>query len=421
MKKNVENFAVYVGIGLILIMVSCLALFYHEIFLMRVFDLLGIILILRAGLQCYEFVGKKDDELIGSIVTNLLLGIFVLVYTDIPVTMIVHIFAFYIVLNATIRFISFINYLKDREKNRIYLLITALLFSVIGIAIILYPMAGMEDVTMIIAIYGLFLGVTYIMDGVWIVTPRNKRDLLKRKIRINIPIVIAAMMPRFFYDTVNRHLEVENDDSFFEDNPDAVVDLEIFVHASSKGFGNVGHVDICYRDQVITYGNYDYASTYFHEMLGDGVLIVTSKDDYIPFCIEESGKMIFCYGLKLTNDQNKEIQKEIEKLKANIYPWYPPSHYDSSIQEDYASRLNLKMKANFYKFKKGKFKTYFVLGTNCVLLADEIIGKSGTDMLGINGIICPGAYLTYLDKEYQRANSQVISKKVFHKEDTVHN
>ena len=47
--------------------------------------------------------------------------------------------------------------------------------------------------------------------------------------------------------------------------------------------------------------------------------------------------------------------------------------------DSYAGRLYKKTKAKFYKFNKGKYKTYFVLGTNCCYLIDDIVGKSGTN------------------------------------------
>ena len=73
----------------------------------------------------------------------------------------------------------------------------------------------------------------------------------------------------------------------------------------------------------------------------------------------------------------------------------------------------MKTGAQFYKFKSGKFKTYFVMGTNCVLLADEIIGKTGSDVIDMNGIIAPGTYQDYLEKEYQKESGLVVNKKIY--------
>lgn len=80
---------------------------------------------------------------------------------------------------------------------------------------------------------------------------------------------------------------------------------------------------------------------------------------------------------------------------------------------DYASVLYKSTGAKFYRFKSGKVKTYFGLNTNCVLLADSVIGHSGIDILSINGIITPGTYYEYLKNEFIKRNSIVISQNIY--------
>lgn len=55
-----------------------------------------------------------------------------------------------------------------------------------------------------------------------------------------------------------------------------------------------------------------------------------------------------------------------------------------------------------YKFANGKFKTYFVFSTNCVLLADELLHCKELDLIPIGGIVTPGTYLEFLNTEYLR-------------------
>lgn len=45
--------------------------------------------------------------------------------------------------------------------------------------------------------------------------------------------------------------------------------------------------------------------------------------------------------------------------------------------KDYASELYKATQADFLKFKSGKFRTYFGLNNNCVILVDSVIGNSG--------------------------------------------
>lgn len=87
----------------------------------------------------------------------------------------------------------------------------------------------------------------------------------------------------------------------------------------------------------------------------------------------------------------------------------------NKAHEDYASIVYDNLKARFYKFIKGHFKTYFVMNTNCVLLADSIVGQAGIDLVRIQGLISPGAYFEYFNREFSRKNSFVISRTIYHK------
>ena len=53
------------------------------------------------------------------------------------------------------------------------------------------------------------------------------------------------------------------------------------------------------------------------------------------------------------------------------------------------------------------------MGSNCCYLVDDIVGHSGIDLLSLNGIIAPGTYYDYLEKESHRKNGIVISKNIY--------
>ncbi|MEG1222634.1 MAG: MFS transporter, partial [Bacilli bacterium] len=80
---------------------------------------------------------------------------------------------------------------------------------------------------------------------------------------------------------------------------------------------------------------------------------------------------------------------------------------------NYAYKLYQDVKPTFYKFKKGKFKKYFIFFTNCVLLADQIIGATGTDILKVNGVITPGTYYDYLEKLFNKKDSIVVKRTIY--------
>ena len=199
-------------------------------------------------------------------------------------------------------------------------------------------------------------------------------------------------------------------------------DIEVMVHVSNNGSGKIGHLDICVDGEVISYGNHDWSSHKLFAVFGDGILFTAEKERYIDFSVTHDRKMVFSYGLRLTPEQLQAVRQEITKLKSLTIPWKAPFEVACendpksarlSDYHDYCSKLWFGTRAKFFKFRKGKFKTYSVLSTNCVLLTDTILGKAGADIVFVNGIASPGIYYDYLEKLYMYPDSMVISKTIY--------
>ena len=201
---------------------------------------------------------------------------------------------------------------------------------------------------------------------------------------------------------------------------DTKPDMEVFVHVSPYGYSRFGHVDVWFDDMVLTYGTYNEKSQRLMRAFGDGNLILTEqRDKYLAFCCYENKKTIYAFGLKLTEEQKANVRREIGLMLPLVEPFYP----DSQLSElgklpkmpykDYASRLYLVTKSRFFKFTSGKFSSYFSLGTNCVMLADTLIGAAGRDIISVTGVVTPGTYYDYLNRQFQIKNSNVISRRVY--------
>ncbi len=372
------------------------------------------------------FIGKRKDKNM-SFTKSFLYLVFCLIlslFRDIPLSILPIIFGFYLLINAIIKFINYYILYRNKANGRLTELILGIFYFVIAIPIIIFPLKNLNIVLVIIGIYLILLGINYIFDFISFLIPKRIKNKIRRNIRITLPVFIEALIPYTVLNEINYLLDKENYDKpflFEEKKEDIVPDLEIFVHTSSLGFNRIGHVDLCYHGQVISYGNYDGQSIRFFTMIGDGVLFTTDREKYIPFCIEHSKKTLFVFGLKLTENQKKNLDKIIQKTFDNLYEWKPPylvalsqkKKISKSKYKDYASCLYQMTNAKFYKFKEGRFKKYFVLGTNCCKLANNIIGKSGIDLLKMNGIITPGTYYEYLNREFQKKNSMVVSRKIY--------
>ena len=160
----------------------------------------------------------------------------------------------------------------------------------------------------------------------------------------------------------------------------------------------IGHVDICYKGKVISYGSYDVFSERLFGTIGDGVLFKVDKDAYIDLCKEESKKTLFGYGLSLTDEQKLAVEKRLAEIDELLEVWDPPA--------------DLKDGKRTYAYKL-KHELNFILSTNCCLLADSIIGQAGTAILDMRGIIAPGTYQSYLQYEFESANELVVAQNIY--------
>jgi hypothetical protein len=257
----------------------------------------------------------------------------------------------------------------------------------------------------IIGLYGLVFGIGCFVESVNISMPNKQKKALKKSVRIALPIFLEALLPRFMLSRINRGLSipVKNNHST-KQKPN----LEIFIHVSKKGYGMFGHCDIELDGKVISYGNYDTKSLKLFDSVGDGILFTTDRKGYISFCIEESQKTVFGYKLALSEVQLGQVRERFNELLQNTYEWKPANH----DKNDYAVKLSKRPNTNLYKFNKGPFKTFFVLGTNCVKLAEYLVGDTKLNILGLAGMVSPGSYQEYLENEYRHAGSIVVDKEI---------
>ena len=376
------------------------------------------------------FIGREKEKKT-NFVRSLFNIIFCLVlsfFKNIPLSFLPIIFGIYLLLNTLAKFINCWILIFNKSRGVLVELFLGLVYFFLAIPCILTPIKNLDVVLVIIGLYILLLGISYIFDFILYILPIHFKNKVRKNIRISLPLFIEAIIPYAVLNEINYLIDKDNYNYVEEENKknelgEKEADMEVFVHISNRGFNRMGHVDLYYDGKVITYGGYDDSSLRFFNTIGDGVLYTVDKKKYIPFCIEHSGKTIFAFGLKLTERQKKNVSKTIDEIFENLYSWESPyqvalkgkkkKDVDQNDYKDYASRLYQATHASFYKFKKTKFKKFFVVGNNCCRLADYIIGKSGIEMLKVYGVITPGTYYEYLNREYNKSNSMVISRTIY--------
>lgn len=341
--------------------------------------------------------------------------------TDVPIYILALVIGVYQIFHASINLVTYVLYRKNKIRPRFRLLLDGLVLVFLGGTSLLSSTGNSVFQLFVLGAYFFLYGVSNIRDG-FLFEEEIGKNHLKRRIRISLPIVLAALIPARTLAKVNKFM-LENADEE-EDIHLGIVksgktaELEIFVHtAETSLFSAIGHVDICYQGRVISYGNYDPSSETLFGMVGDGVLYFCDRDKYIDLCKRESQKTLFGYGIVLTPEMEKAVQKKLAELKQLTIPWEPSADKimtgDGKEDYTYAYKIRHETDGELYKFIKSKFKSYFVLSTNCVLLADTIVGQAGTDILSPKGFIAPGTYQAYLNREFEKPNSIVVSKHVY--------
>ena len=390
--------------------------FYNKtVFMAVIFSLINC---LRHILKDLFKKTKKENLLL--IFSSLIFSIVLLVIPSIPRSFLPLLFSSYLLLCSVFYFIFFLILLKDKGPKKFQKLFISIFYLIISVIIFLFPLKHVSFLLKLLAVYFITLGGFFITQAIYHLIPSKYKNIYKRKIRISLPVWLEAIVPYTVFIEINKMLKVEEKPDKINDNIDNNNNtFEVLVHVSPNGFNRVGHVDLVYGNKVISYGNYDDSSKKFYTIVGDGVLFYTDKETYIPFCMKHSNKVLFGFELNINDEQRKHIEQKLNELNDQLIEWTPPNINSSEELKkiDYASALYKSSKTKFYKFKKGKFKTYYLFGSSCCNLANELIGYSGIDFLKMNGLISPGSYYDCLNREYINKTGLVTKRNIYKLDD----
>lgn len=368
------------------------------------------------------FRTKKKSELLYA-ACSLVFVVILTRHTMLPEWVIRVTFGMYCLLSAAATYIQlFIDIANEVPGRRIFNFLISSAYLGLGLSLLFVPEFNTDWLMRFFGLYFIVLGFRFFINGVEM-HDTSKKYQWKRRIRIMLPPVISALIPDWVLSDINGHIQRGMTPLLLSAKNDEKPRLKVMVFVGPEGFQKIGHISFAWDGIVYSYGNYDSDSFRLNGTLGDGVFFNVALEDYIPNMMEMENNSIFEYGISTTPAQNKAIEEALRQLHNTSYRWYTrierQDGYDAygPFLADYPSRLHLRTGAKMYKFKKGKFKTYWALGDNCALFTDIVLGKLGADVLSMRGIISPGSYLDFLDTEYLRTGSPVISRHVYAKAD----
>lgn len=407
--SKIINTIIHATSGLLFIIIGIIYIIRNYTVYTLSFKLLGILTLISSLLKLINLILKRKKVLtnILDIFLNTILGILFINKPNLFIYLSTKIFSMYALIQSLCGFINLIIYKQDKLKGKIYILTTSTLSLMLSITLMFSKDTNSIYICYIIGLYLILYGITIISSSI----------LTKTKIVLPLPIIFTMFLPNILIKRILKGINPKK----INNNQDQ--DLEILIHLSKTGSASLGHVEFAFEDKVYSYACYNYLNRRLFGGIGDGIFGIFDKKAYLKYCICEKNRFIISYGVKLTNKEKENIIKEIDKLiSTNTEIWYPEIKYyeDGLIEKrdfnEMANKIYKHANGKFYRFTKGKYKTFFVLRTNCATCVDNIFNAIGTKIINLEGIISPGTYYSYLEKEYHKKNSKIISKTLYTKE-----
>ncbi len=349
---------------------------------------------------------------------NIVFGLVLLIWPDRFMSFFHVFYGWWMLGHGVLMLINFYVYLVDQLPNAISQLFPGLISLIIAFFMILgRNMAIKTEILSVIAgIYFIVYGL--LGFGIHLLYLLKQQNPNFRSLTLSSPVLLSAFLPIQFYISIKR---LKLDEQLKEREPDAADDLHVYIYLKGKGPEMFGHVDISYQGTIWSYGNHDPANRHLEGTFGDGVLIRADEKLFLREAIRTDGKTIVGYGIRLTDAQKAVLEQRLSELMKRAVPWKCAAQIamengeDASQCMDYASRVYKETHCDMFKFESGKFRTYFIASTNCVMIADELIRNRDLNLIDLNGLITPGAYLSFLNTEYLKANTLVHSRIFYEK------
>lgn len=386
------------------------------------------------------FTRKKTltKDAFGSLVAgalfNVLTGAGIMLLPLLKMVPVYIVFTAYIIVNALVKLIDYNIDRRDGVPGRLKELMLFVFFLVFGVLMVFVPGMGETGFRMVAGIYCILYGVFLLSDFAFQCLPQSVRRLFTHKMSLPMPLLLSSLRPFVRLKARQRENILSPEQTRSEPEPyfpqgketDAPPDMEVMIHVSASGLGIMGHTDLCFEGEIISYGSYDLGSTTLFGGVGDGIFVVGRKEPYIRFYVTATPREIYGYGFHLNEEQKKAVREEIAMLKSMAYPWETPlqqvlRNEPDAVGEsvhDWGSKMWNCTGSDFFKFRSGKMKTYFVLTSNCVMMADRIVRRACTDITAPRNVYTPGGYYDYLEHLLAMSNSPVFCRRIYSSEST---
>lgn len=331
----------------------------------------------------------------------------------------------WMLLHAVVKLIVLYIKVKDHLPLRWTRGISLMFDCVVGCYLLFEPARHYLFLSRVLGLYFVVYGLRELLEFLKEVLPSGLGKRLDQKIQLAVPPTVSAIIPSQLMSVfLDRSQEDEVQMKFDAMKKEIVPDVEVMIHLAPSGPAQFGHVDMIYQDTVLSYGCYDPHTRKLVGTMGDGVVIISPMKTYVHNCLENENKVLIAFGISLNDEQKERLENKIRELSKQWVEFYSdeqrlqmglPCEGDA---KDYISRVTrTSPQAKFYKFKEGKFKTFFVLSSNCVMFVAHLMNAVGLNLFDLSGIISPGAYYDFLNRQFMSHSGFIVSRKLYRKRD----
>ena len=322
------------------------------------------------------------------------------------------IFAVWILFNALAKYIYAYQLWKTKSRGGVWTLLQGILYSLFALSLCSDLAGSAVSLSRLLGLYAIVSFMFALIDATreLLGTDINGKRV-KQRVRFKPPVLLTALLPMRLLrmlDDPDEEAEVAKwtrQETVLQ-NP--LPNLEIFLHLGKTAAFGFGHMDIALEGKAYSFGSYDSTSSHLFGAFSDGVFFEADRDPYLQYALTHEKQRLIGYGIVLSEAQKTAVLNKINEFLHQSRRWYP-----SAEKTPEPKLLEQEAQAEFYKIGQGPFKTYNVLTTNCVAVANMLSGSGGVDLMNPQGIITPGTYSEFLDRQFRRKKSIVVSRTVY--------
>ena len=354
----------------------------------------------------------KRRKVVPALVIGVIAAALITLFTWFVSVGIAYIIAVVIFATALTNIIYGVQLILAKEKGFIFSFIKAVLEIAIAVIIVISPFYEVFEsvLAIIVGVYCILEGVLMFIDAFREFLGTDlKGKAGKKHVRLKPSILFSTFLPMVLLRYLDDHDEEAETKTWTREMSAVEHDapnLEIFLHLGKNAAFGLGHCDIALKDKVYSYGTYDPDSNKLGGLFSDGVMLICDKATYIPFSVKHEKKRLIGYKVVLTDEQVASLEKEIANFLTGCVEHHPTKEGEMM---DMVKQCN----AKYYKITKGPFRYYNAFRTNCVAVANILCGSSGVDLMNPQGIITPGTYADFLERQLARPKSIVVGRTLY--------